>query len=36
MVGVESSSYHGEFVSILLDNGSNLGEEILLFKEIFV
>ena len=36
MVGMESSSYHGKFVSILLNDGSNSGEEILLFEEIFV
>ena len=33
---MESLSYSGEFVSVLLDDGSNLGEESLLFEEIGV
>ena len=34
MVGMESSSYPGEFVSVLFDNGSNSGEEGLLFEKV--
>ena len=33
---MESSLYPGEFVSVLFDDGSNLGEEGLLFEEVSV
>ena len=33
---MESSSYSGEFVSVLLDDGSKSGEEGLLFEEVGV
>ena len=36
MVGVESSSYSGEFVLVLFDNGSNSGEKSFLFEKIGV
>ena len=36
MIGMESSSYSGEFVSVLLDDGSNSSEEGLLFKVVGV
>ena len=34
MIRMESLSYSGEFVSVLLDDGSNSGEESFLFEKI--
>ena len=36
MIGMESSSYSGKFVSVLFDDGSNSGEEGLLSEMVGV